>query len=101
MEGPFRILDDDEIVTASHFCGNKNEPLSEAKLVTNELCLGKPAIECRTKFRDYEFYANEPERLFGRKFDFIGSLDKLGGREKENASPKKRKNKNPKRTHRA
>jgi hypothetical protein len=71
MEGPHRILTDNEIVTVHHYCCHRCQPMSDAQLVNNEVCIGKTAGECRARFKDYQFYTNEPEPIFCEKFNFL------------------------------
>lgn len=81
LEGPSRILRDDEIVTTDNFCGstfNEDNGLrSQATPVSNEACIGQTARECRIKFKGYEFYASGREPVFDFKFNFVGNLEKI------------------------
>jgi len=100
LTGPSRILGDEEVVTEDHYCGLKDNEINGmrnvAMLVSNERAIGQKAGECRKLFKSFEFYANEPEPVFGGvKFNFIGSLDELG-RKREKCTVKKKKNKNSK-----
>jgi len=69
----FYKLDESEIVTKNHYCGQIKENVHEAKPVTNELAIGLSAADCRKRFVGYEFYKNEPSPIFD-KFNFLGSL---------------------------